>query len=90
LLEQDRTDQPGNAGLVREDSDNVSPPFYFFVQPLQRIGRVQLGAVLAWEGHVGQHVVLALVHQRGELGPARAELVGDLPPGLVRCLGIGL
>jgi hypothetical protein len=34
--------------------------------------------------------MLALVHQRRELGPARPELVGDLAPGLLRRLPIGL
>ena len=46
--------------------------------------------MLGREGHGGQHVVLALVHQRGELWPMAAQLVGDVPPGLVRRLGIGL
>src|SRR3954447_6072995 len=46
--------------------------------------------MLAREGHVGQHVVLALIHQCGELGPAATQLVGDVPPGLMRRLGIGL
>jgi hypothetical protein len=40
--------------------------------------------------NVGQHVMLAVVHQRGELGPAAAQLVGDMPPGLLRGLGIRL
>ena len=34
--------------------------------------------------------MLAVVHQRSELGPARPELIGDVPPGLMRGLGIGL
>jgi hypothetical protein len=32
------------------------------------------------EAHVGQHVVLDLVHEGGELGHLGAELVGDLAP----------
>jgi hypothetical protein len=51
---------------------------------------VQLGAVLGRKGHVGEHVMLAVIHQRGKLGPARAQLVGDMPPGLMRRGGIGL
>jgi hypothetical protein len=51
---------------------------------------VQLGPVLGRESHVGQHVVLAVVHQRRELRPARAELVGHLPPEPVRALGVRL
>jgi hypothetical protein len=34
--------------------------------------------------------VLAVVHQCGELGPARAELIGNMPPSLVRRLSVGL
>ena len=34
--------------------------------------------------------MLAVVHRRGEFGPARGELIGDMPPGLMRGLGIGL
>lgn len=51
---------------------------------------MQFGRVLGREGEVGQHVVRALVHQGGEFGPARPELVGDMTPSLVRGLGISL
>ena len=40
------------------------------------IRAVQLAAVLAWEGHVGQHILFADVHGIGELGPAGANLIG--------------
>ena len=43
---------------------------------------MQLGAVLAGEGHVGEDIVLAGVHQVGQLRPARAQLFGDLAPRL--------
>src|SRR6516165_7468734 len=48
------------------------------------------GLMLSREGQVGQHVVLAVVHQRGELGPTPAQLVGDMAPGLMRSVSIGL
>ena len=51
---------------------------------------MQLGPILARERHVGQHVVLAGVHQVGELGPARAQLLGDLAPGLPGMGPVGL
>jgi hypothetical protein len=38
--------------------------------------------MLGREGEVGEHVRLGLVHQRAELGPAGAQLVGNVPPGL--------
>jgi hypothetical protein len=34
--------------------------------------------------------MLAVIHQCGELGPAPAQLVGHMTPGLVRGIGIGL
>ena len=34
--------------------------------------------------------MLAVVHQRGELGPARPQLIGNMSPGLLRGLAIGL
>jgi hypothetical protein len=46
--------------------------------------------MLAREGHIGQHVVFAVVHQRRELGPAWSQLIGDMPPGLMRRRSIGL
>ena len=41
---------------------------------------MQLHPVLNWEGHVGEHIRLGLVHQRGELRDLGAELVGDAAP----------
>ena len=64
--------------------------FDFLVQAFQRVSGMQLGPVLGWESHIGEHVMLAFVHQRGELGPALAELIGDMSPSLARRLGIGL
>jgi hypothetical protein len=51
---------------------------------------MELGAVLGGEAHVGEYVMLALVHERRELGPARAELVGHLAPDLARACLISL
>ena len=42
------------------------------------------------EGHVGEHVVLAVVHELAELGPAFPELVGDVAPGLSGNVLVGL
>ena len=51
---------------------------------------MQLGAVLGRKGDKGQHVVLAVIHQRRKLGPAPAELISNMPPGLMCHLGIAL
>ena len=58
----DGTDQPGDAGLVRKDANHIGPPFDLLVQAFQRVGGMQLGPVLGWESHVGEHVMLAVVH----------------------------
>ena len=53
------------------------------ISPLSRSsGLVECSlARCCWrEGHVGQHVGLGLVHQRGELRDLGPELVGDAAP----------
>ena len=45
---------------------------------------MQLGAVL------GQHVMLAGVHEIGQLQPTRAQLFGHLAPGFARMGAVGL
>ena len=42
LFEQHGADQPGDAGLVGEDADDIGAPLDLFVQPLQRVGAVSL------------------------------------------------
>jgi len=49
--------------------DAVSRPrrgaaFDLAVEPFDRVGRVQLGAVLGREGHVGQDIVFGVIHER--------------------------
>jgi hypothetical protein len=44
------------------------------------IDRVELGAVLGREAHVGEDVLLDMVHERRELGDRGSELVGDPAP----------
>ena len=51
---------------------------------------MQFGAMLRRERDVGEHVVLTVVHQGAELGPACPQLVGDMTPSLMRCRGVGL
>jgi hypothetical protein len=48
---------------------------------------MQLGPELGWECEVGEHVVLAVVHEFAELRPAGTELVGDVAPCLP-CAGL--
>jgi hypothetical protein len=41
------------------------------------------------EVHIGQHVVLGLVHGLGQLWMAAARSIGDIAPGGVRFLRVG-
>ena len=76
LFEQDGSDETDNGILVGEDADHLGPP----LDTLDRIGRVQLGAMLRRERHVGEHGGLGLVEEAGKLRQLWAELVGDLAP----------
>jgi hypothetical protein len=80
LLEQQGPDQARDCCLVGKDADHVGPALDLAVQALEWVDRMQLGPVGCREAHIGQHVGLAVVHQRGELGQRRSELVGDLAP----------
>ena len=79
LFEQDGADQAGHGVLIREDADHFGSPLDLAIDPFERIGRVQLGAVRGREAHVGEHVSLGLVEE-GKLRQFRTELVGDAPP----------
>ena len=54
--------------------------FTSLVQTFNRVRRVQLRAMLAWEGHIGQDISFALIHQFSALWPTDAQLAGDMPP----------
>src|SRR3954452_14842185 len=88
LLHQDGSDEAQDAGLVREDADHVGAALDLLVEAFERVGRMQLGPVSAWEVHEGQDIGLGLVHGGGELRPARAQLVGDLTPDLAGALAV--
>jgi len=80
LFQKDSADETGNRLFVGEDADNISTPLDLAIEPLDRIVAVQLRAVLGWEGHVGQHILLGAVHQGSEFWHGRAQLIGDATP----------
>ena len=85
------------------NADDIGAALRLLVQAFNGVGRVQPGAVLAREGHVGQHVMPAprhghsnqwrfhgSIHEIGQLGPAGTQLLGHLAPGFP-CMGaVGL
>ena len=62
------------------NADDLYAALDFAVQAFDRVGRVQLCPVFLGEGHVSQHVVLGVIHQRGEFGHLGPDLIGDCPP----------
>ncbi len=75
---------------VRPRADDVGAPLHLLVQAFDGIGAVQPGAVLAGKGQTGQHVMLGLVPEVGQPGPARAQLIRRLAPGLAGMGAAGL
>ena len=63
--------------VVGEDADRVSPAPYLAVETLDRVRGVEPGPAPLGEGYGGQHIRLRVVHDGGELGDLRANLVGD-------------
>src|SRR5512143_3733853 len=61
-----------------EDADDIGPPLDLLIEALQWVGGVQLGSVLAGEGHVGEHVGFAVDDESGELWPAGASWASDI------------
>ena len=90
LFEQQSTDEADDGSFVREDSDHVAASLDFAVEAFERIGAVDLGAVLDREVHIGQHVGLGVVHQRCQLGDTWSQLIGHLAPLLAGRLCIVL
>ena len=76
--------------LVGEDADDPGAPLDLGMEPLDRVCRVELAAVLPGEGHAGEDVVLGVVHEGGEPGRLGSELVGDRAPLGVCRLGVVL
>lgn len=79
---EDGADEADDAGLVGKDADDTGPSFDLAVDPLEWVGRPDLGPVVAGEGGEGEHFRLRGVHQRADLGEAGGELVADLVPHL--------
>ena len=68
LFYEDRADDSGDRSLIREHAHDIGPPLDLAVEALDGVSGVKLGAMLLRKGHVGQHIGLGIVHQRGEPG----------------------
>jgi hypothetical protein len=56
------------AASFGEDADDVGATFDLAIEALDRVVTVQLRAVLGWEGHIGEHVVLSAAIKAASLG----------------------
>ena len=65
VLHENGADEPHDGFLTREDADDVGWRLTSLFSR-SRIRRMQLGSMLRGEGHVGEHVMLGLVHQPAE------------------------
>ena len=80
LLEENGADQADDGVCIGKDADDIGTALDLAVLPLDRLGGMDFGAVLAWEIHIGQDVPLSGIHQGGEPWHLGAELVGDVAP----------
>jgi hypothetical protein len=80
LLEQDGADESNDCGLVGEYANDIRPAFDLAVRAFDWIGRVQLYPVWRSKIHVGENVLLGLVHECGELWQTWPHLFRDLAP----------
>jgi hypothetical protein len=90
LLQKHGTDEAHDGAFVGKDTDHVGAAFHLLVQSFDRVRAVDFAAVLGGEVHVRQHVGLALVDERAELGPFGPKMVGDMPERLGGAGAIGL
>ena len=54
------------AGAGPAEPDHVGAPLDLAVQPLQGVGRADLGPMVGMKGHGGEDIVLGAVHGLGE------------------------
>lgn len=85
LLEQQGAHEAADRGLVWEDVHDLGAALDLPVVPLERVGAVNLGAVLRREANVRERIVLVLLHQFCDLREALAQLADDCAPLIARC-----
>ena len=79
LLHEDRADESGDRGFIREDADDCGAPLDLAVQALDGVGALELDTILPWEGHIDEHIGFRVVHHRGQFGEFGPHLVSDCP-----------
>jgi hypothetical protein len=93
LLEQNDTDEADDGVFVGEASDDIGATLNLADDALNRVVRVQLGAPLFCEGHIGEHIGLGLIYAAADfwyfglylIGPGARSGAGSFS-GSPRCL----
>jgi hypothetical protein len=75
LLEKHGADEADDGGSIRKDADDIGTAFDFLVQPLDRVGRVDLRPVPHGKVQIGQHIGFAVINEGGQLWPLRPQLI---------------
>lgn len=78
LFEQDGADQPHDRCLVGVNADDVGAALDLLVEPLERVGGVQLAAQLLGAIHEGEDIVFGLVHHGCKILKAFVQAVGEV------------
>src|SRR4051812_46063767 len=86
LLEQNGADELGDGRFVGEDADGIGAALELAVEAVERLGAVQLRALLGRQATTSD----SIVHRGCELGKLRPELVGAAPPLARACSGVVL
>ena len=73
LFEAHSADQAGDGGPVEEDARDIRPPLYSLFSRSVRL--VQSRPVRDGKRHASGEVMLGLLYDRGELGPAYLDLI---------------
>ena len=71
LFDQDGADQAGDGILVGKDADDVGSPLDPAMKAFERVGRMQLGSARRGGTHIGEDIMLGLVHDGRRRGSGR-------------------
>jgi len=84
LFDHDAGGEPDEGAVVGEDADDVGAAADLAVEPFERVGRAELGAVVGGEGVEGEQVVFCFFEQVVDLRQRRLEPFERLADQLAR------
>ena len=78
-LDDDRGDEARDAGVVGEEPDDVGAPLDLAVDPLERVGGLDLAPAELWERGEGEEVLGGVSEHGGDGGELAAEQGTERP-----------